>query len=243
MTKPTMAADSQTWLSESQSIAAVSQGTPRCGLSSAWAWIPHAISRASPRMPPPSPASAGGPRPRRGGLRAGAGRRAVPVALAGTPADLAADTGALIADRDLRRATGADTSRGPAVVRWTDADRTVVEAPAPSPTRRASTPRPHADSHRDARRVLRLRHRYETWVRYVSCPLAPRVDLVPLLPRRQQLEVNPDIWTAADMRAPRPMLYLRGPGRGRAPTCLEPEHRAEELAVFLRRQAITAAPR
>lgn len=78
-----------------------------------------------------------------------------------------------------------------------------------------------------------VRHRYETWVEYVSRPLSPRVDLVPLLPRLQELERRPGTWAAEDMRAVRPMLYLRGSGHGPAPSSIEPERLAHELATYL----------
>lgn len=127
-----------------------------------------------------------------------------------------------------------------------DADLTVVETPRPlhelavhPRTCRTRILMATPDG------VLHVRHRYETWVRYVSRPLAPRVDLVPLVPRLQELEANPGTWVAEDMRAPRPMLYLRGDGRGPAPTSLSPERLAHELAAYLRARdgARPAAPR
>ncbi len=81
--------------------------------------------------------------------------------------------------------------------------------------------------------TIQVRHRYETWVRYVSRPLAPRVDLTPLLPRLQELERNDGTWAAEDMRAVRPMLYLRGDGHGPARSSIDPRRLADELAAHL----------
>jgi hypothetical protein len=81
--------------------------------------------------------------------------------------------------------------------------------------------------------VLTVRHRYETWVRYVSRPLAPRVDLTPLARRLQELERNPGAWVAEDMSAIRPMLYLRGPRGGHAPSSIGAERLADELERFV----------
>ena len=81
--------------------------------------------------------------------------------------------------------------------------------------------------------TLVLRHRYETWVVYVSRPLAPRVDLAPLLPRLQALERNPGAWRFDGVEPIRPRLYL-GDARGRpVPSSLEPERLTAELAGFL----------
>jgi hypothetical protein len=81
--------------------------------------------------------------------------------------------------------------------------------------------------------MLCLRHRYETWVVYVSRPLAPRVDLAPLLPRLQEEERRPGVWRADDVRTILPRLYLAGPEGRPAPSSLGADRLAEELVRFL----------
>jgi hypothetical protein len=81
--------------------------------------------------------------------------------------------------------------------------------------------------------TLVLRHRYETWVRYASRPLAPRVDLTPLLPRLQELETRPGTWRFEGVRAITPRLWLADAGGRPAPSGLGPERLVEELATFL----------
>lgn len=83
-------------------------------------------------------------------------------------------------------------------------------------------------------RTMILRHRYETWVDYVSRPLAPRVDLAPLLPTLQALEECPGRWSADAMRAVRPNLFLRGDRGGPAPSSIDPWRLADELSTYLR---------
>jgi hypothetical protein len=81
--------------------------------------------------------------------------------------------------------------------------------------------------------TLAVRHRYETWVEYASRPLAPRVDLAPLLPRLQASERKPGAWRFDGVEPIRPRLYLAdGHGRSR-PSSLGPERLAELLAEFL----------
>jgi uncharacterized protein DUF6687 len=78
--------------------------------------------------------------------------------------------------------------------------------------------------------VLVLEHRYETWVRFVSRPLAPRVDLTPLCARLQALERAPGRWVfdgVADMRA---RLWLSTAAGAPGPSSLGAERLAEELA-------------
>lgn len=80
--------------------------------------------------------------------------------------------------------------------------------------------------------VAVVRHRYETWVRYASRPLAPRVDLAPLLPRLQALETRPGAWRFDGVAPIRPRLYLADPHGRPLPTGIAPERIAEELAAF-----------
>lgn len=116
------------------------------------------------------------------------------------------------------------------------ADLAIVEAPRPlhdmavhprTGRMRILTARPDG--------ALHLRHRYETWVRYVSRPLPARVDLAGLARRLQRLERNPGTWVAEDMAVIRPMTYLRGPRGGPAPSSIGPDRFAEELAATLAR--------
>ncbi|MGD9695021.1 MAG: DUF6687 family protein [Thermoleophilia bacterium] len=122
-----------------------------------------------------------------------------------------------------------------------DADLAIVRAPRPlhrmavhprTPRMRVLTATP------DGR--LMLRHRYETWVRYVSRPLAPRVDLAPLLPRLQALERGPGTWRFDGVLPIQPGLYPTAPDGSPTSSSLEPERLAEELAAFLAAPAADA---
>jgi hypothetical protein len=78
--------------------------------------------------------------------------------------------------------------------------------------------------------TLEVRHRYETWVDYVSRPLPPRADLAPLLPLLQELEGEPGSWRFDGVEPIRPRLYLAD-GRGRPrPSSLGAERLAELVA-------------
>ncbi|HEX2506936.1 MAG TPA: DUF6687 family protein [Miltoncostaeaceae bacterium] len=78
--------------------------------------------------------------------------------------------------------------------------------------------------------TLVLRHRYETWVDYVSRPLPARVDLAPLLPALQALEREPGVWRFDGVEPIRPRLFLSDP-RGRAvPSSLGADRLADLLA-------------
>lgn len=119
-----------------------------------------------------------------------------------------------------------------------EADLAIVEAPRPMHdmavhprTRRMRVLTAHPDG------VLHLRHRYETWVRYVSRPLAPRLDLAPLARRLQELERGDGRWVADDMSAIRPMVYLRGAAAGPAPSTVDADRFAEELVAVLEASA------
>jgi hypothetical protein len=81
--------------------------------------------------------------------------------------------------------------------------------------------------------LLVLRHRYETWVDYVSRPLAPRVDLAPLLPRLQELEHRPGTWRFEGVEVIMPRLFLAGPDGRTAPSSIAPELLVEELTSVL----------
>jgi hypothetical protein len=78
--------------------------------------------------------------------------------------------------------------------------------------------------------VLVLRHRYETWVDYVSRPLPPRVDLTPLLPALQAAERRPGTWRFEGVAPIRPRLFLAGPGGRAAPSSLGPDALVAALA-------------
>ena len=81
--------------------------------------------------------------------------------------------------------------------------------------------------------TLTVGHRYETWVEYASRPLAPRVDLAPLLPRLQASERGSGVWRFDGVEPIRPRLHLAD-GRGRSqPSSLGPERLADLLAGFL----------
>ena len=81
--------------------------------------------------------------------------------------------------------------------------------------------------------TLVLAHRYETWVDYVSRPLAPRVDLTPLAQRLQELERRPGRWLFEGTDAITPRLFVSaGPG-GPAPSSIGPERLLVELTAFL----------
>ncbi len=80
--------------------------------------------------------------------------------------------------------------------------------------------------------TLVVRHRYETWVEYASRPLAPRVDLAPLLPQLQEIEREPGTWRFDGVEPIRPRLYLAD-ARGRpCPSSLGAERLADLLAAF-----------
>jgi hypothetical protein len=83
----------------------------------------------------------------------------------------------------------------------------------------------------DGRRTLR--YRYETWVRYVSRPLRPRVDLAPALARLDARETAPGTWRFEGVTPATPRLYLAD-ARGRpAPSGLPAESVVELIAPWL----------
>jgi hypothetical protein len=79
--------------------------------------------------------------------------------------------------------------------------------------------------------TVTVTYRYETWVDYVSRPLAPRVDLAPVATRLQGQERNPVRWLFEGVEVVTPRLMAAGP-RGRpAPTSIPPERIVEEVAA------------
>jgi hypothetical protein len=74
--------------------------------------------------------------------------------------------------------------------------------------------------HLHGRRVLELpadgrvslTYRYESWVRFISRPPLPRMDLTPLAARLQSLETAPIQWTFEGIAAITPRLAAFGPG-------------------------------
>ena len=81
--------------------------------------------------------------------------------------------------------------------------------------------------------LLVLRHRYETWVDFVSRPLAPRVDLAPLLPRLQAIEDRPVTWRFEGVEPITPRLFPVGPDGRVARSGIAAERLVEELAAVL----------
>lgn len=83
---------------------------------------------------------------------------------------------------------------------------------------------------------LVLAHRYETWVEYVSRPLAPRVDLTPLAAELQSRETLPGRWLFDGVQVIMPRLYLEaglGSDPGPAPSSIAPEEFVDALVAFL----------
>jgi Family of unknown function (DUF6687) len=115
-----------------------------------------------------------------------------------------------------------------------EADLAIVRAPRPL-ARMAVYPRTACtrvlSATEDGRLVLE--HRYETWVDYRSRPLAPRVDLAPLVPRLQAAERRPGTWRADEMAAMTPRLLLAGADGAPAPSSLGADALARMLADHL----------
>ena len=88
--------------------------------------------------------------------------------------------------------------------------------------------------------TLVLAHRYETWVEYVSRPLAARVDLTPLAGQLQRRETLPGRWTFDGVQVIMPRLYLQaGVARdpGPAPSSISPGEFVDALVTFLEEAA------
>ncbi len=81
--------------------------------------------------------------------------------------------------------------------------------------------------------TLSLAHRYETWVDYVSRPLAPRVDLTPLAARLQGRERGAGRWLFEGVAAITPRLFAAGPDGRPGPTSVSAGELTEALAAFL----------
>ena len=81
-----------------------------------------------------------------------------------------------------------------------------------------------------------LRYRYETWVQFASCPVMPRVDLDPLLPRLQELEQERVDWTFDGIATMKPALRPVGPDGQPGPSSLSLETLLEELVGYYERE-------
>jgi hypothetical protein len=77
--------------------------------------------------------------------------------------------------------------------------------------------------------VLRLEHRYETWVRYVSRPLPPRIDLSVLLPRLAGIEPRPGNWRFDGVAHPQARLFFCDASGAPAPSGLSWQQLADEM--------------
>lgn len=79
--------------------------------------------------------------------------------------------------------------------------------------------------------VAVLRHRYETWVRYVSRPLVPRHDLTGAAAALTAREPRAGTWRFEGVDAIRARLYLAGDGGRAAPTGLDPHEICDAVAA------------
>ena len=77
--------------------------------------------------------------------------------------------------------------------------------------------------------MFRLEHRYETWVRYVSRPLPPRIDLSVLLPRLTQIETRPGGWRFDGVDHPQARLVFGNASGAPAPSGLSCGQLVEEI--------------
>ena len=77
--------------------------------------------------------------------------------------------------------------------------------------------------------VLRLEHRYETWVRYVSRPLPPRIDLSVLLPRLAGIETRPGSWRFDGIAHPQARLVFGDTSGAPAPSGLSCQQLVDEI--------------
>lgn len=84
--------------------------------------------------------------------------------------------------------------------------------------------------------TLRLQHRYETWVRYVSRPLPPRVDLSVLLATLAERETHPGVWRFDGVDHPQARLVFGDGGGSPVPSGLS----CEQLADAILRLATSA---
>jgi hypothetical protein len=81
-----------------------------------------------------------------------------------------------------------------------------------------------------------LRYRYETWVQFASRPVMPRVDLVPLLPRLQELEREDVQWSFEGLAAITPTLQPLAPDGQPGPSSLSLETLLDELVAFFEKE-------
>lgn len=77
-----------------------------------------------------------------------------------------------------------------------------------------------------------LRYRYETWVQFASRPVKPRVDLAPLLPRLQEMEQAPVLWTFDGLSQEVPALRPLGADLQPAPSSLKLEKLVNLLTAY-----------
>jgi len=139
------------------------------------------------------------------------------------------------ADRDL-------VAKGGAVVEeFPEVDLAVLRAPRPlHPVARNSAT--------DRLRVLTvagettydLIYRAESWVDFASRPVAPRIDLGPLLPELQALESG-GTWRWEGVATPVPSLRCLGAGGRPAPSAIPPGRFIAMLRAYLAARAHDAA--
>jgi hypothetical protein len=124
-----------------------------------------------------------------------------------------------------------------------DTDLAIVRAPRPlhdmavhprTPRSRILTVTPDGG--------LVLGHRYETWVRYVSRVLPPRVDLAALAARLQAVERLSGTWRFEGVQPIRPRLFPADALGRPAPSSIGAERLADELSAFLAEGERGAAP-
>jgi hypothetical protein len=84
--------------------------------------------------------------------------------------------------------------------------------------------------------ILRIEHRYETWVRYVTAQLPRRVDLTDILPRLARIEPNAGTWRFDGIDHPQARLVFCD--RNGAPT--RSGLQAEQLAAEVMRVNVPA---
>lgn len=77
--------------------------------------------------------------------------------------------------------------------------------------------------------VLRLEHRYETWVRFVSRPLPARVDLRRVLPGLARHETRPGTWRFDGVDHPQGRLVFADANGAPTPSGLSCERFVEEV--------------
>jgi hypothetical protein len=119
-------------------------------------------------------------------------------------------------------------------------DATIVDVPeadlafirAPRPLDRLAT-HPRTDRMRVVTAtpdgMLRLEHRYETWVRYTSRDLTPRSDLTPVLEELQSLESGSGTWRFEGVQHPLARLAPVDANGAPASSTIEPMRFVETL--------------